>query len=117
VAKLEDSLTAAPAPENLARTRKKAVCFKPSEELRANLIVAAKQRQMTVTDFIISRLEGTATRDRSDMAAINSLHVAGCALRSLAATPGELGADQNAQVMELISEMRSLVSKLAERIG
>lgn len=72
---------------------------------------------MTMTKVIISRLEGTATRDRSDMATINSLHVAGCALRSLTNAPGGVRPEDEAQVTKLIGDMRSLVDKLAEHIG
>jgi hypothetical protein len=72
---------------------------------------------MTMTKVIISRLEGTATRDRYDMATINGLHVAGCALRSFASAGGLSSSEQEAQVTNLISEMRALIDKLAERIG
>ena len=51
------------------------------------------------------------------MATINGLHVAGCALRSLASVGGLPTSEQETQVAKLISEMRALIDKLAERIG
>lgn len=73
------------------------------------------ERQMNISDYVRARLRGTATRDRTDMATVVSLHVAGRALMALATSQGRSD-QQQLEVAEIIAELRSLTTTLAGRI-
>jgi hypothetical protein len=90
----------------------KPISLRLTPEERASVELAASRASLTKSDYIKARLFGTATRDRTSLVLINTLHVSGMALLK-AMERVDADTRVGAEALALIAEMRTLV----ERIG
>lgn len=114
MAEVQEELTAPKTgSKKKAREGKPVTFWLPVPEYE-DLKVQADEKQMTLSDYVRARLRGTPTRDRSDMAAIAGLHVAGRSMMELAKKRC-VASDQQREASRLIDEMRRLTAAIGER--
>lgn len=95
---------------------KKPISLRLTAKERADVKEAADRAGLTLTDYIKARLFATPTRDRTQLAVIDGLHVAGVALLAMLGRP-ERTSDPRTEAEALVAQMRDLVEKLARGIG
>lgn len=115
VQEVDKALSSRPEGSKQRADPNKPISLRLTPEERTDLEAAAARDGMTKTAYIKARIAGTGTRDRTTLAAIDGLHVAGMALRGLLDHHGNVGRlGERADI--LISEMRALVERLAKSL-
>jgi enamine deaminase RidA (YjgF/YER057c/UK114 family) len=116
VQEVENALSRQAEVSGGATGQKKPISLRLTAQQRADVNAAAKQAGMTMTDYIKARIFATPTRDRTQLAVIDGLHVAGVALLAMLGRSERTSAPRT-EAETLVAEMRTLVEKLARDIG
>lgn len=118
MAKVQEDLTGDGAGQKKAKPRTtRLISFWVTQDVFKEIGAQAAQEQLNVSDYARARVHGHGVRDRSMMAAIAGLHVAGRALIDISQTLKPREGHEHEEVIQLVAEMRRLTSVLAERLG
>ena len=93
----------------------RAISLRLTADERERVKAAAASKGVTLTVYVKARLFATPTHDRTSLAVVSSLHVAGLAMLRLLDSP-EADADLRRSAEQLVAEMRATVEQIAKHL-